>query len=54
MQFLQKNVKKTLTVTIDGQVRLVRLLTDNLRLFLHQQTDKQVIQQTSICKMSKQ
>jgi hypothetical protein len=27
-------------VTIDGQVRLIRLQTDNFCLILHQQTDK--------------
>jgi hypothetical protein len=39
-------------ICIDGQVRLGRLIrfqTDNLRLFLHQQKDKQ---QTSVCTMS--
>ncbi len=34
---------------MDGQVLLVRLQTDNFRLFFRQQTDKR---QTSVCKMS--
>jgi hypothetical protein len=36
--------------SIDGQVRLVRLQTDNFRLFLRKQTDKR---QNSVCKISK-
>jgi hypothetical protein len=38
---------------IDGQVRLVRLVslqTDNFRLFVREQTDKR---QTSVCRMKK-
>jgi hypothetical protein len=35
---------------IDGQVRLVRLKTDNFRLFLRNQMDKR---QNSVCMLSK-